>query len=116
MVEKGCIFCDIVAGRLPADILYQDDSAIVIRDIHPRAPVHQLVIPKAHIPSLNEVVTGQVELMGHLVWVAIEQAKKEGMAAPGYRLVINSGQEGGQVVPHLHLHLLGGRRLSNAIG
>ena len=122
-MEEGCIFCGIVAGRVPADILYQDDKAIIIQDIHPRAPLHQLVIPKVHISSLNEaMVEGakqrveQEELLGHLVYVAIEQAKREGIASRGYRLVINCGHEGGQMVPHLHVHLLGGRRLSAAMG
>ena len=115
-MEKGCVFCDIAAGKLPADMVYSDERVIMVKDIHPRAPVHHLVIPRAHIPTLNEALPEHKELLGHMVYVATEQAKKEGLAPRGYRLVVNCGQEGGQLVPHLHLHLLGGRRLSAAIG
>ena len=115
-MEEGCVFCNIVAGKTPAAILYQDDEVIAFRDIAPQAPTHLLVIPKEHIPSIAELGRGQSELVAHLVYVANELARREGVAGRGYRLVINCGREGGQVVPHLHLHLLGGRRLSGNMG
>jgi len=108
-----CVFCRIIAGELPSDILYQDDEVIAIRDINPQAPTHILIMSKAHIPSLAETTPpiNRGGLLAHMCFVAIQLAKKEGVSETGYRLVINSGAEGGQEVPHLHLHLLGGRRL-----
>jgi histidine triad (HIT) family protein len=110
-VYKDCIFCRIVAGEVPVDISYQDEEAIAFRDINPQAPVHLLIVPKAHIASLAEVGPDQKQLLGHLIHVANELAKREGVSDKGYRLVINSGPDSGQEVPHLHLHLLGGRQL-----
>ena len=115
-MEKGCVFCRIIAGEILATFLYQDDRVIAIRDIEPQAPTHLLIIPKAHIPSLAELGAEQANLAGHLISVANELARREGVAERGYRLVINSGREGAQVVPHLHLHLLAGRKLSDAMG
>ncbi len=111
-----CVFCRIIAGEIPADVVHQDDKVIAIRDIKPQAPAHLLVIPKAHIPSLAELGPGQSELAAHLIHIAHELARKEGVSEKGYRLVINCGREGGQEVPHLHLHLLGGRQLSEIMG
>ena len=112
-VNTDCIFCRIIGGEIPGDILYQDDEVIALRDINPQAPTHILIIPKAHIPSLAETTIEHRALMGHMVYVASELARGEGIAARGYRLVINSGPESGQEVPHLHLHLLGGRVMGN---
>jgi histidine triad (HIT) family protein len=106
-----CIFCRIISGEIQSDILYQDEEVIAIRDINPQAPTHFLVLPKSHIASLAQLGADQKPLLGHLVHVANELAKKEGVSDKGYRLVINSGAEAGQEVPHLHLHLLGGRPL-----
>lgn len=106
-----CIFCRIVAGETPSDAIYHDENVIALRDINPQAPVHLLIMPKSHIPSLAEAGADQKQLLGHLIHVANELAKREGIAETGYRLVINSGPEAGQEVPHLHLHLLGGRQL-----
>jgi len=106
-----CVFCRIIAGELKSDILYQDDEVIAIRDINPQAPTHILIMPKAHIPSLAETTHENKGLLGHMCFTATQLAKKEGVAEKGYRLVINSGAEGGQEVFHLHLHLLGGRAL-----
>jgi histidine triad (HIT) family protein len=106
-----CIFCRIISGEIQSDILYQDEEVIAIRDINPQAPTHFLVLPKSHIASLAQLGADQKPLLGHLVHVANELAKKEGISDKGYRLVINSGAEAGQEVPHLHLHLLGGRPL-----
>ena len=111
-----CIFCQIVAGEIPADILYQDEEVIAFRDINPVAPVHLLIIPKKHIPSLAHLSEAESPLIGHMVNVANQLAKREGVSESGYRLAISCGEQGGQEVPHLHLHLVGGRRLSDALG
>jgi histidine triad (HIT) family protein len=112
----GCIFCQIAAGEIPAEILHKDKSVIAFRDISPQAPVHVLVIPVAHIDSLASLGDGEVDLVGHVFEVVNEIARREGIAATGYRVAVNSGQEGGQVVGHLHFHLLGGRQLSGQLG
>lgn len=109
--KKDCIFCRIITGEVQSDILYQDEEVIALRDINPQAPTHLLIMPRAHIPSLAEVGRQQQALLGHLIHVASELAKREGIAQSGYRLVLNSGPDSGQEVPHLHLHLLGGRQL-----
>ena len=111
-----CIFCQIVAGKIPGEILYQDEEVIAFRDINPQAPTHLLVIPKKHIVSLADLSEDESPLMGHMVSTANQLAIREGVAESGYRLVINSGKQGGQLVPHLHLHLLGGRQLSGRLG
>jgi len=110
-----CVFCQIVAGKLPSETLYQDDEVMAFRDIHPLAPTHVLVIPKRHIPSLAELADAETPLIGRMARVANQLARQEGIAESGYRLVISSGKDGGQVVPHLHMHLLGGRRLSDKL-
>ena len=111
-----CIFCQIVAGEIPAKILYQDEKVIAFPDINPLAPTHLLIIPRKHIPSLVQLSEAESSLIGNMVNTANRLAKKEGIAENGYRLVINCGQQGGQGVPHLHTHLLGGRQLSSALG
>ena len=111
-----CIFCQIIAGKVPSDIIYQDEEVIAFRDINPQAPIHLLIIPKKHIPSIAHLPEAELPLIGHMVNVANQLAKGEGIAESGYRLVINCGKEGGQLVPHLHLHLLGGRKLSDKLG
>ena len=107
----NCIFCRIASGEIPSDILYQDEQVIAVRDINPRAPVHVLVVPRLHIPSMAEVKAEHELLLGHMVYIGSEMARKEGIAEKGYRVVINSGPDGRQEVPHLHLHILGGRLL-----
>lgn len=111
-----CIFCRIVVGKIPSDIVYQDEEVVVFRDINPQAPVHLLVVPKKHIAYLTDLAEKETPLMGHMVKVANQLAKAEGISETGYRLVINCGQQGGQLVPHLHMHILGGRQLSGHIG
>jgi histidine triad (HIT) family protein len=115
MVET-CLFCRIVSGELPSDVVYQDDEFFAFRDINPQAPTHVLIIPKTHFNSLIEMSDQQEKLMGRLVIIAKKLAEMEGIAKSGYRLVLNCGSEGGQVVPHLHLHLIGGRKLNGKIG
>jgi len=110
-----CVFCRIVAGELPVEALYQDDDVMAFRDINPLAPVHVLIIPKRHITSLAALADDDTTIIGHMVRVANQLARQEGVAEKGYRLVISSGEDGGQVVPHLHMHLLGGRRLSDRL-
>lgn len=111
-----CIFCQIVAGKVPSEILYQDEEVIAFRDINPQAPIHLVIIPKRHIPSLTHLSEEDSPLMGHMVNIANQLARREGIAESGYRLAINCGKQGGQLVPHLHMHLVGGRRLSDALG
>ena len=111
-----CIFCNIVAGKISTDIVYQDDEVLAFRDIHPQAPVHLLVIPKKHYTALTDLAEEDKMLMGHMVTVANQLAGQEGIANSGYRLVVNCGRQGGQLVPHLHLHILGGRQLSGQLG
>ena len=111
-----CVFCQIIAGKIPSDTVYQDEEVIAFRDIKPQAPVHLIIIPRRHIPSLAHLSEADSSLVGHMVTIANQLAKEEGVAQRGYRLVINCGKEGGQLVPHLHLHLLGGRRLSGELG
>lgn len=115
-MAEGCIFCRIVAGELPSDKLYEDKDFLAFRNIMPKAPTHVLVIPKAHIASVAELAEGQENLAGRLVMIARNLAYKEGIATRGFRLVINCGTEGGQVVPHLHLHLIGGRQMDARLG
>jgi len=111
-----CIFCKIVAGQIPSDTLYQDEEVIAFRDINPQAPVHVLIIPRNHIPSLAHLAEADMSLIGSMAKVANQLAKSEGVFESGYRIVINCGEEGGQLVQHLHMHLLGGRQLSDMLG
>ena len=110
-----CIFCRIAAGELPSDTLYQDDEVMAFRDINPLAPTHVLIIPKRHIASLADLTGDETLLIGRMAGVANKLARQEGVAEKGYRLVVSSGEDGGQVVPHLHMHLLGGRRLADRL-
>jgi histidine triad (HIT) family protein len=111
-----CLFCKIVAGQIPADVVYQDDEFLAFRDIHPMAPLHVLIVPKPHVGSLTDIAARDEGLMGRLILAAKAVADKEGVSEKGYRLSINCGPDGGQLVPHLHLHLLGGRRLDDQLG
>ena len=106
-----CIFCRIISGDIPSDILYQDEQVVAFRDINPKAPVHLLLVPREHIETVAELSEDEASIMGHLVTVANRLAREAGISEKGYRLVVNSGPEGGQEVPHLHLHLLGGRQM-----
>jgi len=111
-----CIFCQIIAGKVPSDTLYQDERVMAFRDIRPIAPTHVVIIPKKHIASLTQLSEADLSLVADLVKVANQLAKREGIAEKGYRLVVNCGREGTQLVPHLHMHLIGGRQLSGALG
>ena len=105
-----CVFCEIVAGRNPATIEYQDDEILAFHDIYPKAPVHLLVIPKRHIESVMALTPDDAPLVGRMVLAAKRIGEARGLAERGYRLAIHAGPEGGQVVYHLHLHFLAGRR------
>ena len=111
-MSQDCIFCKIAAGEIGGSPLYKDEQVTAFRDINPQAPVHVLIIPNKHIVSLNEATEEDQALLGYLVLVAAKLAQQEGIAAGGYRLVANTGPDGGQSVFHLHWHLLGGRRLT----
>ena len=111
-----CIFCQIAAGKIPSELLYEDEELVAFRDINPQAPTHLLIIPRKHIPSLVEISETDLPLIGRMVTAANRLAEEMGIDKTGYRLVINCGEEGGQVVPHLHLHLLGGKRLADKLG
>lgn len=106
-----CIFCKIINGELPSTNVYNDGQVTAFRDINPAAPTHILIVPKKHIDSVNELSVKDEPLIGHLFLIAKQLAAQEGIAEPGYRLVINTGAESGQTVNHVHLHLLGGRQM-----
>ncbi len=115
-MSEECIFCKIASGEVPSEMLYRDKQVFAIRDIHPQAPTHLLILPVEHVPSLADVTSSQASLIARMILVANELAAKEGIAERGYRLAINCRGEGGQLVPHLHMHLLGGRQLSGRLG
>jgi histidine triad (HIT) family protein len=106
-----CEFCQIIARQKPARILFEDERCMVFEDINPQAPQHFLVVPRKHISSLNVGESCEEGLLGHLLAVAIKMAKEKGIDGTGYRTVINTNSEGGQTIYHLHLHVLGGRRM-----
>jgi histidine triad (HIT) family protein len=105
------LFEKIVAREIPAQIVYEDDLVLAFRDITPQAPTHILIVPKKPIPRLAEAAPADHQLLGHLLLKAAEVAAQVGLKAGGYRLVINNGPEGGESVPHLHCHILGGRKM-----
>jgi histidine triad (HIT) family protein len=107
-----CLFCRIVAGEIPADIVYTDERSLAFRDINPQAPAHLLVIPRDHLESLDEATRNEETLLGHLLRVGARVANEQGLSESGYRTVINTGAGAGQSVFHLHLHVIGGRALA----
>ncbi|AII57601.1 HIT-like protein [Dehalococcoides mccartyi] len=112
----GCLFCGIAKGEIPAQIVYKDEDLVAFKDINPQSPVHILIIPRRHIANLTELDEADTELAGKMILLAGKLAREMDISESGYRLVINSGREGGQVVNHLHLHLLGGRQLGGQLG
>ena len=110
-MAQDCIFCRIGRGEIDSEILYRDDVCFVIRDIAPEVPVHLLVIPNQHFTYLTDLTPADYPMIGGMFAAAREMAGREGVAESGYRLVINQGDDSGQQVPHLHLHVLGGKRL-----
>ena len=105
------IFSKIIRREIPADIVYEDDEVLAFRDLNPQAPTHVLFIPKEPIATLDDATPEQAQLLGRLMLAVAAYARQEGIATPGYRVVINCGDQGGQTVYHLHLHLLGGRAM-----
>lgn len=112
MAPGETLFTKIIQRTIPADIVYEDNLCLAFRDINPQARVHILIIPKKPLPGLQEATTEDRDLLGHLLIQASQLAAQEGLTNNGYRCVINAGTDGGQTVPHLHIHLLGGRLLS----
>lgn len=107
-----CIFCKIIAGEIPSNKVYEDERVLAFRDIAPQAPTHILVIPKTHIPSFAYITEENASLVAHILTVAAKIAREEGLEAGGYRIVSNCGADAGQTVPHLHFHILGGKKLN----
>jgi histidine triad (HIT) family protein len=108
----NCLFCNIVAGSIPANVVYEDDQVVAFRDINPQAPTHILIIPKKHISTINDITQEDGPLLAWLIQTAKKLAVDEGLSDEGYRLVFNVNSHGGQAVYHIHLHLLGGRPFS----
>ncbi len=108
---SDCIFCKIIKGEIPGNIVHKDDHVTAFRDINPAAPTHILIVPNKHIESVNFIIPDDEALIGKLFATAKQLAEKESIAESGYRLVVNTGAEAGQTVFHLHLHLLGGRAM-----
>jgi len=108
-MTKDCIFCRIVDGQATAKIVFEDETVVAFEDLNPQAPVHLLVVPRQHLPSLEEAAAEDEPLLGHLFMVAAHLARERGLETKGYRTVINNGPGAGQSVFHLHVHVLGGR-------
>ncbi|MDQ3712614.1 MAG: histidine triad nucleotide-binding protein [Acidobacteriota bacterium] len=109
MNQENCLFCKIIAGEIPSDLVYEDDICVAFNDISPQAPAHILIVPREHIASLDKARNKNLETLGYMHLIAAEIAREENFADAGYRTVINTNGDGGQTVFHLHLHLLGGR-------
>ncbi len=108
---SDCLFCKMIAGEIPTDVVYQDEHVFAFRDINPQAPLHVLIVPRIHIATLNDLQPDHNQLVGHLFVAAKKIATDEGVADSGYRTVINCNAEAGQSVYHIHLHLLAGRQM-----
>jgi len=109
-----CIFCQIGSGKIPSAVVYQDETVMAFKDIHPKAPVHVLIIPRKHIASIGDIAKADLPIAAHILEVANIVAEKEGI--PGaYKLVVNNGPSAGQVVMHLHAHLLGGKKITSIV-
>lgn len=109
--SSGCLFCRIVRHEVPARLLFEDERVLAFEDVRPQAPVHVLVIPKAHFASLDDAPEGSEALLGELLLAARRAARDKGIAETGYRVVLNTGRDSGQEILHIHFHVLGGRRL-----
>lgn len=112
MENDACVFCRIITGQSPASIVHRDARVVAFRDLHPVAPVHVLIVPVRHIRSLDQLQIGEESLLTSLLMTARQVAAQEGLTERGYRLVLNTGNNGGQRVFHMHLHLLGGRAMT----
>jgi histidine triad (HIT) family protein len=112
----NCIFCKIVAGTAKATIVYQDEQVTAFRDLHPVAPTHILIIPNRHIESVGKLEEADIPIAGQLLLTARKLADQEGISESGFRIITNTGVNGGQTVPHLHMHLIGGQRMQFPMG
>jgi histidine triad (HIT) family protein len=112
MSESDCLFCKIRDGKIPSTITYRDEDVFVFKDIGPKAPLHELVVPTRHVATLADATTADAELYGRLMVIAAKRAKESGQAADGFRVVMNAGAAAGQTVHHIHLHVLAGRTLT----
>ena len=110
---SDCLFCKLVSREISTEFVYENADIAAFKDIHPKAPVHVLVIPKKHIATVNDTTNEDSELLGRLTLAAKEVAIKTGIAQNGYRLIVNCGENGGQLVNHLHMHVLGGRKMGS---
>jgi histidine triad (HIT) family protein len=108
---SDCLFCRIIGGNIPAKVVDQDEYTLAFDDINPQAPVHTLVIPKRHVSSVHDLEEPDQALLGRLLLMCNKVAKMKGLSEPGFRLVVNTGRDGGQTVSHVHFHVLGGRHL-----
>lgn len=111
-MPDDCLFCKIASGEMDAEIVHQDDDVVAFEDINPQAPTHVLVIPRKHVPTVNELEAADDELLGKMARTASRVAEERGLADRGYRLVLNCKEGAGQSVFHIHMHMLGGRALS----
>ena len=107
-MAKDCLFCKIAYGQMNTDFLYENDNLVVFRDINPHAPVHLLIVPKQHIRSINDLTEADKPILAEMILIAAKMAKKENVNVSGYKLLYNVEKGGGQVIFHLHLHLMGG--------
>ena len=108
----ACVFCKIVSGEIPANIIYRDDQVVAFDDLHPQAPQHKIIIPRKHIATPNDLHGEDTPLVGHMIQSAVALAKELNLAESGYRLVMNCNAGGGQTVFHIHVHLIGGRQMT----
>ena len=115
-MTDDCVFCRIISGNIPSDMIYKDEKVVAFRDVHPIAPVHILIVPRRHIAGVGDLAQEDAGLVGHMVLIARRLAEQEQIAESGYRLVVNSGADGGQAVMNLHLNLIGGRKLDDSLG
>ena len=115
MTSENCIFCKIASGAIPATKLFENDEIVAFDDIHPQAPVHFLVIPKKHIPTMDDLDSGDADVVGQMLVHAAALAREKGIGDTGYRQIINCRADGGQEVGHLHLHILGGRPMGRML-
>ena len=109
------VFCKIIAGEIKADVVYRDDNFFVMKDINPQAPVHLLIVPVKHFENIDDIQADDVGLLGKGLMIADKVAHDAGLGEKGYRIIINAGEDGGKLVPHLHIHLLGGKKLGPKI-
>jgi len=114
--DPNCVFCRIVSGEIRADIVAETDNAFAFRDLAPQAPIHVLVAPRRHLAALRDVRDSDTELLGEMLLLTREVAKREGLFAGGFRVITNDGPDAGQTVPHLHFHVLGGQPLTAPLG